>query len=100
MEQYPLVSSTLLYGADNYSAATTVQAVLSQAAQAALSQQAFVESQASQHSATSAAFSELLQQAHEATANIAATTAIDIIIFFIVRFYLGLNNTRKRKHKY
>jgi hypothetical protein len=70
------------------------QAVLSQSAHLVLSQQAFTVSQASQHSALqhSAAFSELLQQAHEATANIAATTAMDISIFFIVRFNYKLNN--------
>ena len=62
------------------------QAVLSHAAHAVESQQAFVLSQASQHSvASSAALFELLQQAQAATANIAAATAIAINTFFITR---------------
>jgi len=82
-EQYLKTS----FGATAYSALLQHE-VLSHAAHAVLSQQVFVESQDPQHSvfsAASAAFSELLQHAHEATANIAATTATDIKIFFIVR---------------
>jgi hypothetical protein len=56
---------------------------LSQAAHsAAVQHDDFAESHEPQHPAAS--FSELLQHAHEAAANIAATIAIAIKIFFII----------------
>lgn len=80
----------------DYSACWQLAAVLSQAAQSSSVQPSTQSAQLpEQPPATSSAGCELLLQAHEAAANIAATIAIDINTFFIIRFILGVNNVRK-----